>query len=190
MHGGSLNLKNVFKHLKSFFVDNKKKGKKNNLQEPNEYAKTNYGFDHKKEMKKEKKEYREPPKQEYKREQPKEEYREPPKQEYHREEPKDEYIPRPGPQATAQDYATLGLTPNATHAEVKKAFRRLSLIHHPDKGGDPNKFHEISNAHDAIMGNINANNLTVSGVATLLNDTQIVTNNGATTIGLKLQNQN
>lgn len=35
---------------------------------------------------------------------------------------------------TTQDhYFNLGLSPSATHAEIKKAFLKLTLIHHPDK---------------------------------------------------------
>lgn len=30
-------------------------------------------------------------------------------------------------------YATLGVSPDATPAEVRKAYKRLALVHHPDK---------------------------------------------------------
>ena len=33
----------------------------------------------------------------------------------------------------SEAYKTLGLTPDATKAEVKKAYRRLMNQHHPDK---------------------------------------------------------
>ena len=32
-------------------------------------------------------------------------------------------------------------------SEIKKAYRRLSLIHHPDKDGDPVRFMKITKAH-------------------------------------------
>ena len=49
-------------------------------------------------------------------------------------------------------YATLGLTSNATPAEVTKAFRKLALVYHPDKGGDPEEFKKINNAYMALTG--------------------------------------
>lgn len=35
--------------------------------------------------------------------------------------------------------------------EVKKAFRKLSLQHHPDKGGSNEKFLEIVEAKNKVM---------------------------------------
>ena len=37
-------------------------------------------------------------------------------------------------------YQTLGVSENATQDEIKKAYRKLAVEHHPDKGGDENKF--------------------------------------------------
>ena len=34
--------------------------------------------------------------------------------------------------------------------EVKKAYRKLSMLHHPDRGGDPIKFMKITKAHQAL----------------------------------------
>jgi len=36
-------------------------------------------------------------------------------------------------------YEDLGITPTATAAEIKKAYRQAAMKHHPDKGGDPEK---------------------------------------------------
>lgn len=47
-------------------------------------------------------------------------------------------------------YATIGVTKTATEQEIKKAYRRLAMIHHPDKGGDPQKFNEISSAYEVL----------------------------------------
>jgi DnaJ-class molecular chaperone len=49
-------------------------------------------------------------------------------------------------------YETLGVAENATQDEIKKAYRKLAMQHHPDKGGDTNKFQEIQQAYD-IVGN-------------------------------------
>lgn len=54
----------------------------------------------------------------------------------------------------AQDYyKLLGVSRNANTAELKKAYRKLSLKYHPDKNPDPeaaSKFAEISNAYDVL----------------------------------------
>ena len=47
-------------------------------------------------------------------------------------------------------YVTLGVSETATQDEIKKAYRKLAMQHHPDKGGDTNKFQEIQAAYDAI----------------------------------------
>ena len=47
-------------------------------------------------------------------------------------------------------YQTLGVNENATQDEIKKAYRKLAVEHHPDKGGDENKFKKISEAYDTI----------------------------------------
>ncbi|KAG9018918.1 Type I HSP40 co-chaperone [Tulasnella sp. 427] len=45
-------------------------------------------------------------------------------------------------------YDLLGVQPTASDADLKKAFRKQALQHHPDKGGDPDKFKDISRAYD------------------------------------------
>lgn len=47
-------------------------------------------------------------------------------------------------------YEHLGLSRGADAAEIKKAYRRASLMHHPDKGGDPEKFKEIQHAYEVL----------------------------------------
>ncbi|KAK4698598.1 hypothetical protein P7C70_g7674, partial [Phenoliferia sp. Uapishka_3] len=44
-------------------------------------------------------------------------------------------------------YKTLGTHSEATEDEIKKAYRKSSLIHHPDKGGTDEKFKEIGEAY-------------------------------------------
>ena len=51
----------------------------------------------------------------------------------------------------AQDhYSTLGVGRNATPDEIKRAYRRLASQHHPDKGGDTQRFQEIQTAYDTL----------------------------------------
>merc|ERR1712139_456742 len=48
-------------------------------------------------------------------------------------------------------YAILGVDPNATNEEIKKAYRRTAMECHPDKGGDKEEFQELNNAFEKIM---------------------------------------
>ena len=52
--------------------------------------------------------------------------------------------------ATANYYDTLGIKKDASADEVKKAFRRLARKHHPDAGGDEEKFKEINEAYEVL----------------------------------------
>ena len=47
-------------------------------------------------------------------------------------------------------YQILGIAKNATPDEIKKAYRRLASIHHPDKGGDTAEFQKIQVAYDIL----------------------------------------
>lgn len=48
-------------------------------------------------------------------------------------------------------YSALGLDENASNDEIKKAFRKLAMQHHPDKkGGNKEKFQEINEAYGVI----------------------------------------
>lgn len=47
-------------------------------------------------------------------------------------------------------YELLGIDKKATTAEVRSAYRKLSKIMHPDRGGDPEKFRELKEAHDIL----------------------------------------
>ena len=45
-------------------------------------------------------------------------------------------------------YSILGVNKDATADEIKKAFRKKSLIHHPDKnGGEDTEFKRINEAY-------------------------------------------
>lgn len=47
-------------------------------------------------------------------------------------------------------YKDLGVETKATAAEIKKAYRKLCLKHHPDRGGDEEKFKVISAAYEVL----------------------------------------
>ena len=47
-------------------------------------------------------------------------------------------------------YAALGVPRTATADEIKQAFRRLASQHHPDKGGDTQKFQAIQEAYATL----------------------------------------
>jgi hypothetical protein len=48
-------------------------------------------------------------------------------------------------------YEVLGLAPGASTAQVKAAFRARAIEHHPDQGGDAERFMRVKRAYDAIM---------------------------------------
>merc|ERR1719310_1956721 len=48
-------------------------------------------------------------------------------------------------------YAILGVSADATDAEIKKAYRLVAMQCHPDKGGDKEDFQELNNAYEKIM---------------------------------------
>jgi DnaJ-class molecular chaperone len=48
-------------------------------------------------------------------------------------------------------YELLDVPTNATTDEIKQHYRKYARIHHPDKGGDPEKFKEIQTAYETLM---------------------------------------
>eukprot|EP00927_Polykrikos_kofoidii_P003985 TRINITY_DN1158_c0_g1_i12.p1 TRINITY_DN1158_c0_g1~~TRINITY_DN1158_c0_g1_i12.p1 ORF type:complete len:515 (-),score=101.08 TRINITY_DN1158_c0_g1_i12:469-2013(-) len=54
------------------------------------------------------------------------------------------------PADTTKFYTELGVDKNAGADEIKKAYRKLAVKHHPDKGGDPEKFKEITRAYEVL----------------------------------------
>lgn len=47
-------------------------------------------------------------------------------------------------------YQILGVKESATQDEIKKAYRKLAVEHHPDKGGSEETFKKISEAYDTL----------------------------------------
>lgn len=47
-------------------------------------------------------------------------------------------------------YAVLELSPSAADDEVKRAYRRLAMTHHPDRGGSISRFVQVQRAYDVL----------------------------------------
>lgn len=47
-------------------------------------------------------------------------------------------------------YSILGVTNSANQDEIKRAYRKLAMQHHPDKGGDEAKFKQINEAYSVL----------------------------------------
>jgi curved DNA-binding protein len=47
-------------------------------------------------------------------------------------------------------YSTLGVPENAGQDEIKQAYKKLAMKHHPDRGGDTQLFQSISQAYDTL----------------------------------------
>ncbi len=54
-------------------------------------------------------------------------------------------------------YAALGVSPAATLTELKKAYRQLAAIHHPDRNPAPNaaaRFQLVQQAYDVLSDDV------------------------------------
>ena len=47
-------------------------------------------------------------------------------------------------------YDALGVSKTASQDDIKRAYRRMASQHHPDKGGDTQRFQEIQTAYDTL----------------------------------------
>src|SRR4029077_6477849 len=47
-------------------------------------------------------------------------------------------------------YEVLGVGKSASADEIKKAFRKAAIEHHPDRGGEETKFKEINEAYKVL----------------------------------------
>jgi hypothetical protein len=58
------------------------------------------------------------------------------------------------PPAARSAWTTLGLAPGASLVEVRRAFRQLALATHPDHGGDAERFREVQDAYERLLGRL------------------------------------
>ena len=47
-------------------------------------------------------------------------------------------------------YSILGVDKSSSTEDIKKAYRKLAMTHHPDKGGDEAKFKELTEAYEVL----------------------------------------
>lgn len=47
-------------------------------------------------------------------------------------------------------YTLLGVDRNAPTEDIKRAYKKLASMHHPDKGGDAEKFKQVQEAYDTL----------------------------------------
>lgn len=47
-------------------------------------------------------------------------------------------------------YEVLGIAKTANENEIRKAFKKLAIKHHPDRGGDAEKFKEVNAAYEVL----------------------------------------
>lgn len=71
-------------------------------------------------------------------------------------------------------YNLLNVSKNATNSEIKKSYKKLAMINHPDKGGDEEKFKKITEAFQ-VIGNEKKRRLYDSGGKEALNSGGIPT---------------
>ena len=50
-------------------------------------------------------------------------------------------------------YELLGVSRDASEKELKSAFKKKAMQHHPDKGGNPDKFKQINEAYQILSDN-------------------------------------
>jgi hypothetical protein len=51
-------------------------------------------------------------------------------------------------------WAVLGLEPSASLSEVRRAYRKLALETHPDRGGEADRFREVQGAYEKVLAKL------------------------------------
>ena len=67
-------------------------------------------------------------------------------------------------------YKILNISPRATQDDIRKAYHKSALKHHPDKGGDPDIFKKISLAYSILSNPESRNDYDQKGTSTSFND--------------------
>jgi DnaJ family protein A protein 2 len=60
-------------------------------------------------------------------------------------------------------YEDIGVSKDSSPDDIKKAYRKLAMKHHPDKGGDPEIFKKISHAYDVLSDETKRRNYDMTG---------------------------
>lgn len=55
-----------------------------------------------------------------------------------------------GGKGSTRLYEILEVEPSSSQEEIKRAYRKMALQHHPDKGGSPERFKDISSAYTVL----------------------------------------
>ena len=61
-------------------------------------------------------------------------------------------------------YEILGVLKTSTQEEIKKAYRKLALVHHPDKGGDEDMFKKICESYEILSDPVKRKNYDIGSV--------------------------
>ena len=56
-------------------------------------------------------------------------------------------------------WRVLEVAPDASEVEIEQAYRRLVKVHHPDRGGDDERFHQLQTAYGQAKGGGRRENL-------------------------------
>jgi hypothetical protein len=65
------------------------------------------------------------------------------------DDPFEDFNPKPFRRSSSYDI--LGIDEDADETEIKQAFRRMALLTHPDKGGDPEEFKKVREAYESLI---------------------------------------
>ena len=77
-----------------------------------------------------------------------------------------EFTPTATPKET-QLYEALAVQPDSSAGQIKKAYYKLAMTHHPDKGGDTEKFQQIGDAYQVLSDKGSRKKYDAEGVAGL-----------------------